>query len=137
MRGLATLFVTRLPRNRAENSRWRMSSRRIDTPLKYAATASRPSAWNVDFARRKRGAQPPVGQNRRADSPHDVAQRGEGLLRLLVAFVNEGSCGLGVAGEPLLGHDERHRQGHQLLAGAIVEVTFDTAALLFGGVDHA
>jgi hypothetical protein len=69
------------------------------------------------------------------DAARQVAQLGQGALGLLVRLVDQPGGGLRVAAELLPGHAEVHREGHQALLGAVVEVALDTAALVLGGVN--
>ena len=79
--------------------------------------------------RRQRGVEPTVGQHRRVDAAHEVAQLADRQLGLLVGADDQ----LGGAGrvaarlEPLTGHAEVHRQRDEALLGAVVEVALDAA----------
>ena len=120
----------------------RLADREVRGDLDRARQAARQGDVDVDLDRGAAGGvgdggpQATVGQDLRVDAADQLAQLGEGLLRLLLRLVD--ACGGGRAGrqvEP--GEPQRHRQRDQALLGAVVEVALDAPPLELECVDQA
>ena len=90
---------------------------------------------HVEGQRAHRAVETAVGQHRRVDAAHHVAQVGQGGLgggpRLLDRTAGAGRVVL----ELRLGHPQAHRHGHQPGLGAVVQVALEPAQLGGGVVD--
>ena len=66
-----------------------------------------------------------------------VAQLLDGVLHRVAERVEHLGGRLGVVGEDVLGEAQVHREGHEVLLGAVVEVALDLAPLGVAGRDDA
>ena len=86
--------------------------------------------------RPQRLGQAGVHEQRRVDAVGQVAQLLDRVLHRVAERVEHLGGGLGVVGEHVLGEAEVHRQRHEVLLGAVVEVALDLAPLgVAGGHD--
>ena len=86
--------------------------------------------------RPQRLGQPGVHEQRRVDAVGQVAQLLDGVLHRVAERVEHLGGRLRVVGEDVLGEPQVHREGHEVLLGAVVEVALDLAALgVAGGHD--
>ena len=85
----------------------------------------------------QRVGQAGVHEERWVDAVGQVAELLDGVLHGLAERVEHLGGGFGVVGEDVLGEAEVHRQRHQVLLGAVVEVALDLAPLGVSGRDDA
>ena len=78
-----------------------------------------------------------VGEHGRVDPAGHAAQVGDGLLGRGVGAVQDLLHPRRVGPQALLGHTQIHRDGHQALLGAVVQVPLDAAPLRLHGVHGA
>ena len=72
------------------------------------------------------GVEPPVGQHGGVDAAGQIPEFGQRGFGLLVRLVHQLPGPLGVRVEALARPSEIHRQRHQSLLGAVVQVPLDT-----------
>ena len=86
--------------------------------------------------RREGGVEAAVLEDRGMESPHQLAQFGQGRLGVPVGASYQLAGAFGVGVELLLGPPEVHGDRDQSLLSAVVQIALDALALLLAGVDR-
>ncbi len=82
------------------------------------------------------GIQAAVGQHRRMDSAGQIAQLGQRLLGILMRLVQQPASRFRVVVVAGARPAQVHRDGHQPLLGAVVQIPFDPPALGVHRIHH-